>query len=218
MFLRLVFPGVQSLPFFYEPLRHNDLSIIARQMRERRFNPALLSGTADRCRFGCPRVVLCSPLQKFLPFPTSFWLTCPWLLRAAGTVESHGGVAKLESWIKQNAPSEWVPFNMAHQLLRLALLPVTTSHFLRRYRPWLYERLRSAGVGGIRYRESRVSRAIHVKCIHLQVASWLAFGYHPGAPWLERNGLKEDCGGGMCEMCEGAAQGKEGTDDVAGTL
>jgi hypothetical protein len=187
-------------------------------MRERRFDSALISATADRCRFGCPRVVVCSPLQKFRVFPTSFWLTCPWLVRVSGTVESHGGVAKLESWIERSVPLEWIPFNVVHQLLRLSLLPPATLCFLRRFRPWLYERLRGTGVGGIRYGEPRENLVIHVKCIHLQTASWLALRYHPGGPWLEENGLKEDCGGEMCEFCKGPVQREEGADDVAGTL
>jgi hypothetical protein len=68
-------------------------------------------------------------------------------------------------------------------------------------------------VGGIRYREPRV---VHVKCIHLQTASWLAFGYHPGGAWLGENGLKGDCGG-TYEFCGGAVL-RKGADDVAGTL
>ncbi|MDR3265680.1 MAG: DUF501 domain-containing protein [Synergistaceae bacterium] len=172
-------------------------------MRERRFDPALVLGTGSRCRFGCPRVIVCAPLQKFSPFPTTFWLTCPWLGRLIGAVEADGGVAKLESWIERHEFREWVSFNMTHQSLRVALLSAATARFLRRCRARLFERLRGGGVGGIQYRDPRAEREVHVKCIHLQTASWLALRRHPGAPWLEEKGLGGDCGGAMREFCAG---------------
>lgn len=196
--------GGKSLPFFYEVLRPADTSAITRQMEERRFDASLILGTAERCRFGYPRVIVCAPVRNLKPFPTSFWLTCPWLVRRIGQVESTGGVGALEAWMESHTPrgrvsSNWVSFNMEHQRLRLALLTPVERFFLRRFLPRVFERLRGAGVGGIRYRGTE----IRVKCLHLQVASWMALRYHPGEAWLEENGLNMDCGGDMCDLCGG---------------
>ncbi|MDR3230184.1 MAG: DUF501 domain-containing protein, partial [Synergistaceae bacterium] len=158
MVLYSIFTGGTSLPFFYESPRRADSVVVARQMRERRFDSALILGTGSRCRFGCPRVIVCAPLRKFLPFPTTFWLTCPWLTRLSGTIESEGGVAKLGSWIESRAPGQWVPFNMFHQLLRMALLSPSAARFFRRYRARLFERLRGGGAGGIQYQEPHTGR------------------------------------------------------------
>lgn len=199
MSLCIVSSGGRSLPFFYEMLRPYDSSVVTRQMAERKFDASLISGTTGRCRFGYPRVIVCSPLQNLKPFPTSFWLTCPWLVHRIGRIESEGGVGELEAWMERRVPREWVPFNMEHQRLRLALLNPAERFFLRRFRPQLFERLRSVGVGGIRYQ----GMEIRVKCLHLQTASWLALRRHPGEKWLREKGLNDDCGGELCGLCGG---------------
>ena len=48
-----------------------------------------------RCRFGYPQVIVTAPsLGAIEPFPTLYWLTCPFLTREAGALESDGGVAQ----------------------------------------------------------------------------------------------------------------------------
>ena len=211
---RIVSLGGSSFPFFYETLRPSDSLAVLRQMRGHKFDASLILGIADRCRFNCPRVIVCSPLNikaqgnrprsapgspSLAPFPTSFWLTCPWLARFVGTIESGGGVGELERWIERRALDEWIPFNIEHQRIRLALLPEAAVNFLRRFMPQVFQRLRGGGVGGIRY--DTQTRQVRVKCIHLQVASWLALGRHPGGPWLEGQNAGQDCGGGMKNFC-----------------
>ena len=194
--------GGRSLPFFYEKLSDHDSFSIAQQMRGRKCDATLILGTADRCRFGCPRVVVCTPHRAFVPFPTSFWLTCPWLVRFIGEIESGGGVGDLERWIEGHTAHEWIPFNLDHQKVRLALLPPVALRFLRQFKIQVFERLRSGGVGGIRY-----GSEVRVKCVHLQTASWLALRRHPGRKWLEAKGAGGDCGGSMRKICAGCTEG-----------
>ena len=50
---------------------------------------------AVRCSFGYPSVVLTRPrLDDGAPFPTLYWLTCPWLIESIGRIEGDGGVAR----------------------------------------------------------------------------------------------------------------------------
>ena len=173
----------------------SDLRVVERQMEGRKFDPGLILGAANRCRFGCPRVVVCSPVSKGnknTPFPTSFWLTCPWLARLAGAAESEGGVGELQRWLEDHARDKWPFFDMAHRLARMALLPPARLVFLRRFKPRFFDRLRRDGLGGTRY---DANSPIRVKCIHLQTASWLALARHPGEDWLKSRGLGGDCGG-----------------------
>ena len=195
--------GGERLLFFYERLCGSDLRVIERQMSERKFDSRLILGTANRCRWGYPRVIVCSPLKEdgaqrrgFVPFPTSFWLTCPWLLRLAGSVESQGGVGDLGQWIEKHAFREWLLFDLDHRLARIALLSPNRLNFLRRFKPRIFDRLRRDGVGGIRY-----DSHARVKCIHLQAASWLVFRRHPGEEWLKARGIGQDCGGAMKKFC-----------------
>lgn len=202
----------KNLPFFYQSLRRNDSAILLRQMRGKKFAPAIIAGVGERCCFGCPRVIVCSPLRGFSPFPTSFWLTCPWLLRIIGTAESGGGVAELESWIEERGYDAWIAFNVLHQRLRLAMLSPVRQKFLRSYKARLFDSLRRGGVGGIRCQGSVLEREVHVKCLHLQVASWLTLRYHPGELWLAENGLGQDCDGKMCDLCVGEEDERCGKD------
>jgi hypothetical protein len=135
---------------------------------------------------------------KNYPFPTSFWLTCPWLARFIGTVEAGGGVGEFERWLESRVRDEWLIFDMDHRLARMALLPPRTRDFLRRSKPNIFDRLRRDGIGGARYDGSSPIRA---KCLHLQAASWLAFRRHPGEEWLTARGVGQDCGGAMRELC-----------------
>ncbi|MDO4785381.1 MAG: DUF501 domain-containing protein [Fretibacterium sp.] len=190
------FPGGRTPPFFYRTLRPGELRALERRMEGHRFDPSLILGMGRPCRFGGARVLVCAPLAGLRPFPTTFWLVCPWLLRKIGTVEAHGGVRRLEDWLTRWAPEAWRPYNRDHQLLRLKLMSPLDRELLRRFRPGVLERLRLGGVGGIRY-----GAEIRVKCVHLQTASWLGLSRHPGEPWLVAEGLDGDCGGEMVRLC-----------------
>jgi hypothetical protein len=194
--------GAESFPFFYERFTPRDALSVERQMQGRKSGAARILGTANRCRFGFPRVIVCAPLQGLdTPFPTSFWLTCPWLVRLLGETESDGGVRELERWIELHCPREWVLFNIFHQRLRLALLSEPALRFLQRFRPRFLKRLHG-GVGGIRLgAEKSNHKQIHVKCLHLQTVSWLALRRHPGASWLAARNAGSDCGGEMISAC-----------------
>ena len=146
-------------------------------------------------------VLICRPLtQKLKPFPTSFWLACPYLMRIAGELESQGGVRKLETWLAaHNKFKEWRVFNLLHQQIRLDLLSngsrsrrgdLMQKIFLSRCKPEIYKSLRRGGVGGINYLD--LNNKIYVKCLHLQLASFIALNYHPGAEWL-REKLENRC-------------------------
>jgi hypothetical protein len=52
--------------------------------------------------------------------------------------------------------------------------------FLSSRRKGMWDSLRKGRVGG-----TRDTSRIRVKCLHLQAASWLALGHHPGEQWLE---------------------------------
>ena len=209
---RLLMLGGKRLLFFYDGIRPSDLRVVERQMAERKFDSGLILGTANRCRFGCPRVIVCSPFKKNAPFPTSFWLTCPWLARLVGSVESGGGVGGLERWLEAKQNHKSYLFDIDHRLARMALLPPNRLSFLRRFKPQIFDRLRRGGIGGIRH-EPEVLRSnggekfsVRVKCLHLQAASWLALRRHPGKKWLKAHGIGQDCGGEMKSFCRGLSE------------
>lgn len=190
------FPEGARRPLFpFSPPTALEREILARQMSARRFDGSLVLSVVRRCRWGYPQVILCAPLGPKGPFPTSFWLTCPHLDRVCAALEAEGAVRGLESFLVSRYP-EWVAFHEEQILLRLALLGGRGS-FLRRFRPRLWEGFRG-GVGGIRLQEKP-----HVKCLHLQVASWLGQGRHPGEAWLAGHLKRLDCDDPESHPCGG---------------
>ncbi|MCL1940907.1 MAG: DUF501 domain-containing protein [Synergistaceae bacterium] len=161
-----------------------DVDIILKQMGKRKFDPELLLGVASRCPHGKPQVILCKSLLNRTPFPNNFWLSCPFLVKMAGQLESFGGVKKLETYIKENSKADWGKYNRLHTKIRVSLADKNELDILKKNNSSLYENFcdNSIGMGGI-----KISDKVQVKCLHLQIASYLSLRFHPGQDWLNEN-------------------------------
>jgi hypothetical protein len=179
--IRKNFPG-GGPPFFVSPLPPRDEKALTLSMGGRSFSTDLVLGVACRCPYGFPQVLLCDPLRRGRPFPTNFWLVCPWLQGRCASLESSGGVSFLEAFLAGKVPSSsWVAWHLEHARIRLSLLQGGSGAFMRRHRaPW-WSALAQRGIGG-----SELRFPPRVKCLHLQMASCLALGWHPGEEWIEK--------------------------------
>jgi hypothetical protein len=73
----------------------NDREIVARQLGR---PPRAFRRVAVRCPFGKPAVTEQAPFDDTgAPFPTTFWLTCPYLVAQVSRLEAAGGV---ERWTR----------------------------------------------------------------------------------------------------------------------
>ena len=167
-------------PSFFASPGKDDMAAILSQSTGRRFDPALILGTAARCSFELPSVIACAPLRGGEPFPTTFWLTCPHLVKLCGSLESKGAVARLDKRAREDW-SRWTRYHLLHGQIRLLQVNPSATAFLRKYRKPVWDVLRKGGAGGVNY-QSPQGRG--VKCLHLQAASWLALGFHPAADFL----------------------------------
>ncbi|MFP4481736.1 MAG: DUF501 domain-containing protein [Thermovirgaceae bacterium] len=165
-------------PLFFEKIRRADLDTILEQMAGRKFDERILVGIAARCPLGAPSVIFCRPLFKGKPFPTTFWLTCPHAVKECDVLEAVGGVGHLETFLARKR-GEWREYGLWHSLIRLAFLSPVERRFLASRRKSMWEDIRKGRVGG-----TRDTGQIRVKCLHLQTASWLSLGCHPGETWL----------------------------------
>jgi uncharacterized protein len=132
----------------------SDRAVVERQLGR---PPRAFRRVALRCPFGLPAVTEQNAYDDTgSPFPTTYWLTCPWLVRAVSRVEAAGGV---ERWS-----------NLAAVDPELAASLENAQAEQRAIRPGL-----DLGIGGSR------PGAAGLKCLHAHVAFALARpGYELG--------------------------------------
>jgi hypothetical protein len=176
---------------FFSRFRSSDAAVLADKKGS--FLMDLVNGAAHRCRWGFPQVLLCGALRRVKPFPTSFWLVCPFLIRSIGRLESLGGVPELKRE-SQALSGEWRKYHLSHALLRLSMMKPAERKYLRSRRKAIYRAVCARGAGGARYSDDPAA----VKCLHLQVASFLALRRHPMSVWLLGKVAKWECGGALC--------------------
>ena len=121
-------------------------------------------GVAARCVHGFPAATEQSALAPDgEPFPTTYYLTCPWLVTAIARIEAAGGV---ERWSRAAAETRELAESLAH-----------ADAEQRRIRPEL-----DVGIAGTR-------DPAHLKCLHAHAAFALARpGYELGERILSEAG------------------------------
>jgi uncharacterized protein len=123
-----------------------DVDVVARQIGRA---PRAFRRVAVRCPFGRPAVTEQSPFDAAgRPFPTQFYVTCPFLVAAISRLEAAGGVER------------WTRVAQADAVLGRSLDQAHAEQ--RRLRPEL-----DAGIGGS-------TRTGSLKCLHAHAAFALA--------------------------------------------
>ena len=136
-----------------EPVPAADLAAVETQLGR---PPRGTHAVGHRCPCGLPDVVVTEPrLPDGTPFPTTYYLTCPWLVAAIARLEAAGGV---ERWSLEAA---------SDPALRASLERADREQ--RELRPEL-----DVGIGGTR-------EPGKLKCLHAHAAFALAEpGYELG--------------------------------------
>jgi uncharacterized protein len=122
---------------------------------------------ARRCVHGYPQVLRVLPWVDGAPFPTLYWLSCPFLVRAVAALEAEGWVARWEHRVAEE-PQLRAELDRAHAayIAERSSLADRAEHLtapeLERQRL-----LSTRGIGGIADRS-------RLKCLHLHVAHALA--------------------------------------------
>jgi len=147
-----------------EPVSLKDKMIIEKQLGR---IPRGLLGIERRCHYGYPQVVTVYPLIEGKPFPTTFWLTCPYLIKAIDHLEAEGWIMRMEAELRADEGLA-LCLQEAHKAYiaeRERLLSSQDRAFLEEAR--MLNSLLEKGIGGT----ADFSR---VKCLHLHVAHALA--------------------------------------------
>lgn len=133
---------------------------------------------STRCTYGNPQVICVHPIVDRQPFPTLYWLSCPFLGAKISVLEAAGEVGALEARMQKEGHLRDA-VRRAHEryiLQRRALLSEHDVAWLAA--EGLLDGLMQRGIGGIR-------DFSYVKCLHLHVAHALADHNPLGAIVLE---------------------------------
>ena len=147
---------------------------------------------ASRCVHGLPRVIAVAPeLEGGAPFPTTFWLTCPYLIEAVHALESRGAHRALAERAADDAT------------FALGILAADAS----------YRAARAAEGGGADpcgdVGTAGQADPLAVKCLHARLAALLAGVRDPVGEQvvelLARDGVPLDCEDARCAPAVGAS-------------
>jgi len=143
-----------------EPLSLKDKKVIAKQLGR---VPRGLLGIERRCPYGYPQVVRVYPLVEGKPFPTLFWLTCPFLTKQIDHLEAEGWVKRLEEFLEEDRPlaTRFREAHLAYIHERNRLLSPEDRATLEE--AGMLEDLLEKGIGG-------TADFARVKCLHLHLA------------------------------------------------
>lgn len=149
------------------PIDATDKRVIAHQLGRA---PRGVEAIVKRCKKGFPQVVLNSPLHlSHIPFPTTYWLTCPLLSKTIARLEEQGQIKHFQKQITEDKKfrQELFKSQQAYCDSRKSMLP-SSSRLASRAK----EILEETGVGGI-------SDFSKIKCLHAHFAHYLATGLNP---------------------------------------
>lgn len=179
---------------FWSGLTERDKTVLSARNAGRRFDMSVIYKVARRCGDDFPQVIVCYPFLGQTPFPTTFWLTCPYLDRKCGALESERQIFWLEK-IFEAEKENVTAWHEEYINIRKSLLDLHTPEALMKKSPELMKPILENGAGGINYRENPAA----AKCLHLQTAAWLGMGRHPAASWLEEKFCDLECSDAQCK-------------------
>ncbi|MCF0247177.1 MAG: DUF501 domain-containing protein [Synergistes sp.] len=180
---------------FWDDLKDEDKIVLKKQMKGRKFNLDSVLAAARRCKYGFPQVIVSSPVSSAgTPFPTIFWLTCPFLDHRCGELESEQKISELEK-IFAEIPESVEKMHREYAELRMSLIEGEDRCKFSNMSEGMRSAVKECGVGGI---DSKAAPNA-VKCLHLQTATWLGMRKHPAQEWLEWEIGDLECDCACCE-------------------
>jgi len=168
-----------------------DLKIIEKQLGRCVSNVLTIE---KRCIYGYPQVIKSFPLKDGKPFPTIYWLTCPYLVEEVSKLEAQQKIAEIEKII-QNDPGLKQQMIRAHEVeieKRMKLLGEKIISLPEN----MIKKLKETGIGGI-------EDFSKIKCLHLHYASYLVGENNPAGKIVNSYISKKYCDDNRCEKWVG---------------
>jgi len=181
-------------PAFWCELTDRDKGVLLANSSSRKFDTEFVYAVAKRCRHGFPQVLACRPfMTDGTPFPTLFWLVCPYLDKCCAELEAEHKIPELERELEKYAEDvkQW---HKEYAKLRKKLTETADLNCVKNLEAIL-KSFEKYGVGGI-----NVEKPCTAKCLHLQTATMLGWK-HPCAEWLLSQLGETECKNCECKNC-----------------
>ena len=155
-----------------EKATKKDINIIKKQLNR---YPENIMGIAKRCSWNNPVVIVTHPFDEDKGvFPTTLWLSCPFLVKEISRLEDRGLIQELTAKIKQDQNFK-KRLKKAHKVYaekRFNLLEEKMIKKIKKISPDILKVIKSSGVAGIRDKEG-------IKCLHGHLADYLVNKINP---------------------------------------
>jgi len=140
------------------------------------------------CKFGFPQVIENKPFLNGKPFPTLFWLTCPFLRKKVSRLEERGFVEYFELKLKYNHRfrNTYLKAQSLERSLRKLFIPKSLPFGVKK-------KLLSVGIGGM-------ENPLGVKCLHLHLADYLGGIPNPVGKEVLKLIKVEECSDNYCGL------------------
>jgi len=144
-----------------------------------------------RCSYGYPQVIQSYPLKDNKPFPTLYWLTCPFLVEKVSKLESEQKIREFEKNIQEDNKLK-IKLLLVHKQeieKRLKLLGNKIDELPQS----MTFVLKETGIGGTK-------NFSNLKCLHLHYASFLAGEDNPIGKMVNDDILDYECSDIRCDI------------------
>ncbi|MDZ7671518.1 MAG: DUF501 domain-containing protein [Halanaerobiales bacterium] len=145
--------------------------LIEKQINRR---PEGIKEISKCCPFGYPAVIKVYPFFYKRVFPTTYWLTCPYLNKNISRLEDSNWIDKLQNKVDSNyelkSKLEAAHINYAKQ--RMNMLDKKEIEKIKKISEDILYTLKNSGVGGIKDKKG-------IKCLHTHVADFLVNNLNP---------------------------------------
>lgn len=164
-----------------------DLKIVEHQL-EREINN--MQDVVKRCKYGYPQVIQSFPIKEKKPFPTLYWLTCPFLSEEVSKLESYHKIKEVEDMIQNNKELK----RQMHELhtkeieKRLNILGENIKFLPQN----IQKKLKETGIGGTKDFSK-------VKCFHMHYACFLVDEENPIGEMIDHWIGKRNCEEERCK-------------------
>ncbi|MBT1248528.1 MULTISPECIES: DUF501 domain-containing protein [unclassified Thermosipho (in: thermotogales)] len=142
------------------------------------------------CSYGFPQVVVSLPVKDGKPFPTLYYLTCPFLVKEVSRLEEKGMIKEIERIISEDERFKERLFLAHKKVIYLRDKFFLEKEFLD-FKRWR-EELKKVGTGGI-------SNFSKVKCLHLHLADFLSGIENPVGELVFKKLERSECEDKYCE-------------------